>query len=68
MGDLDTWFKPLPLASDVPAYLPRFGSAAIDATDCANVLGDLQDTPRPQGLACDIGAIEADYIFVGEFD
>ena len=68
VGDLDSWFKPLALASDVPAYLPRFGRAAIDATDCANVPGDLQDTPRPQGLACDIGAIEADYIFVGEFD
>ena len=68
VSDLDTWFKPLALESDVPAYLPRFGHPAIDATDCVNVSGDLQGTPRPQGLSCDIGAIEADYIFVGEFD
>ena len=67
-GDLDSWFKPLTLASDVPAYVPRFGRGAIDATDCVAVPGDLLATPRPQGVACDIGAIEADYIFVGEFD
>ena len=68
VGDLASWFKPLAIASDMPAYLPRFGHPAIDATDCVDVPGDLQGTPRPQGLSCDIGAIEADYIFVGEFD
>jgi CSLREA domain-containing protein len=64
----DGWFKPLTLEADMPSYPPRFGSPGIDAVQCGDVASDQQDTPRPQGPSCDIGAIEADYIFVGEFD
>jgi len=53
---------------------PRFGGAVIDAaTDCALLdqsasIEDQHETLRPQGPACDLGAIEADYMFVSGFD
>jgi len=33
-----------------------------------NVTGDQHGTARPQGTKCDLGAIEADYIFVDGFE
>ena len=52
---------------------PRWGSPVIDAaTDCtdgfgASIISDVRGTHRPQGAACDIGAVEADYVFVDAF-
>jgi CSLREA domain-containing protein len=57
-----------------PIAFPAYGSPVIDAAnDCNDAFGlvvseDLQGTPRPQGPKCDIGAIEADYIFVNGFE
>jgi CSLREA domain-containing protein len=57
-----------------PIAFPAYGSPVIDAAnDCDDAFGqvvseDLQGTPRPQGAKCDIGAIEADYIFVDGFE
>jgi hypothetical protein len=76
---LGSWFKTLDPARSMAAYEPRFGAPAIDATGClliqANpafpdplVKSDMRGTVRPQGPSCDLGAIEADYVFVGEFD
>ena len=72
------WFKTLDPARAMAAYEPRFSAPAIDATGCLMqpnatfpdplVASDLRGTARPQGSACDLGAIEADYVFVGEFD
>lgn len=66
--------KPLDVSA-TPAYMPIWKSPAIDAaTSCNDLTGhgvsaDQHDTPRsqPQGGACDLGAIEADYIFVDGF-
>ena len=60
--------------SATPAYMPIWNSPAIDAaTNCQDlasqtVTADQHGTLRPQGNACDLGAIEADYIFVDGFD
>ncbi|HXD83025.1 MAG TPA: choice-of-anchor Q domain-containing protein, partial [Rudaea sp.] len=60
-------------ASATPAYMPIWKSPAIDAAanckDLASttVTADQHGTARPQGNACDLGAIEADYIFVDGF-
>ncbi len=57
-----------------PILFPKYGSPVIDAAiDCDDAFGnvvaeDLQGTPRPQGPKCDIGAIEADYIFANGFE
>ena len=57
-----------------PGYLPLYGSVVIDAAATCQDLAaqtvsvDQHDTPRPQGANCDLGAIEADYIFVDGFD
>ncbi len=57
-----------------PIVFPAYASPVIDAAnDCDDAFGqvvseDLQGTPRPQGPKCDIGAIEADYIFVNGFE
>jgi CSLREA domain-containing protein len=57
-----------------PIVFPAYRSPVIDAAnDCDDAFGqvvskDLQGTPRPQGPKCDIGAIEADYIFVNGFE
>ena len=77
MATLDGWYRILDEAAALPAYIPRFGNPAIDSTDCNRVVEyfgsvvnnkDMNATPRPQGIACDLGAIESDYIFVGEFE
>jgi len=67
-------FRPPDPGAGRPHYMPVYRSAVIDAaTSCFdfNILpvdADQRGTARPQGSACDLGAIEADYIFVGEFD
>ena len=72
-GDFARLFRP-PDPNMPPAYIPRYGSAVIDAAATCNdlaalaVTADQQGTPRPQGSACDLGAIEADYIFVNGFE
>jgi hypothetical protein len=52
--------------------VPKQGSAAIDALTCTSgfVRNDQRDVSRPQGPACDIGAVEydGDYIFANGFD
>lgn len=65
-----------PLAPNVGGryvMFPQFGSPLIDAAvDCMDAFGtivpdDELGTPRPQGAKCDLGAIEADYIFADGF-
>jgi hypothetical protein len=57
----------------LPGFMPLYGSSAIDAAanckDLANatVSSDQNGTSRPQRGGCDLGAIEADYVFVGTF-
>jgi hypothetical protein len=55
-----------------PTMVPKQGSAAIDALTCTSgfVRNDQRDVSRPQGPACDIGAVEydGDYIFANGFD
>lgn len=70
--------KPLDLSSDTPGYMPVFHSPAIDNVSCTvtptpafsypAITDDMQETARPQGSLCDIGAIETDYIFPDGFD
>lgn len=56
-----------------PGYLPLYHSALINAAATCQDLAaqavsvDQHDTPRPQGAKCDLGAIEADYIFFDGF-
>jgi hypothetical protein len=64
-------FRPLdPNTTPWPGYMPIWHSVLVDATvscndfDAMPVTADQHGTPRPQGANCDIGAIEADYIFV----
>jgi len=69
-------FRPLDPDAARPHYLPVYRSAVIDAAASCNDLSippvDVDDdqlgTARPQGSACDLGAIEADYVFVDGFD
>jgi len=57
-----------------PGYVPLYKGAPIDAAQTCNdlatqvVASDQHDTYRPQGAKCDLGAIEADYIFVDGFE
>ncbi len=74
-GTFAQLFHPLDVnTTPWPGYLPLYHSAVIDAAatclDLAaqTVVNDQHDTARPQGAACDLGAIEADYIFVGDFE
>jgi hypothetical protein len=73
-GSLAELFRPLDLSGTAwPAYMPRYGSKIIDAATCSDgtaqpPTNDQHGTTRPQGPQCDLGAIEADYIFVGVFD
>ena len=66
-------FLPLNLSTAWPGYMPVYHSAVIDAAANCNDLNaqpvnaDQHGTPRPQGSQCDIGAIEADYIFFDGF-
>lgn len=60
-------------AREQPAYVPRYKSMVIDAahactdTDGGTVAVDQRGTPRPQGAKCDLGSVEADYLFVDGF-
>ncbi len=74
-GSVANNLKPLSVSNDGTwAMMPRYGSAVIDAAlDCKKLdnttaVVDQHATARPQGPACDLGAVEADYIFVGEFE
>ena len=73
-GSLVGQFRPLAENAALPFYMPVYSSDVIDtASSCddSNLLTvgqDMLSTPRPQGAGCDIGAIEADYIFVDDFD
>jgi len=54
-----------------PTMLPGFGSGAIDAVDCDPAVSvDQRGVSRPQGEACDIGAVEVltDAIFADGFE
>jgi hypothetical protein len=57
-----------------PGYLPILHGPAVDAAatcqDLASqtVTADQHGATRPNGNACDLGAIEADYIFVDGFE
>ena len=72
-GTISQLFRPFDENKTLPAYVPAYGSAAIDAAaTCTDLFGDplTRDehaTARPQGGKCDLGAIESDYIFVGTF-
>jgi CSLREA domain-containing protein len=63
-------FRTLDSNAPMPAYMPVYHSTLIDAAasckdeNLSSVTADQYATARPQGNACDIGAIEADYIFV----
>jgi hypothetical protein len=63
-------FRPADPGAERPHYMPVYRSAVIDAAGSCfdhNVLmvdADQLGTPRPQGSTCDLGAIEADYVFV----
>ena len=70
-GDL-TLFRPPSPGTGRPHYMPAYGSAVIDAAaTCNNPIESLDTdqlgTARPQASACDLGAIEADYVFVDGF-
>lgn len=52
-----------------PTMRPETGSVAIDSGTCVGPSFDQRAAPRPQGIACDIGAVEfVDPIFAGGFD
>lgn len=54
-----------------PTHMPRFDSPAVDAggATCAATPGDQRGVARPQGPACDIGAVEwNDLIFQDNFE
>ena len=73
-ASLGAAFRPLAEQAALPYYMPVYASAVIDSAASCNdsnlvpVATDGLSKPRPQGAACDIGAIEADYVFVGTFD
>jgi CSLREA domain-containing protein len=56
------------------SFRPVYGSGVINAAvncgllDNSPLASDQGGTPRPQGQACDLGAIETDYVFVGGFE
>lgn len=74
-GSFAQLFHPLDVnATPWPGFQPLYHSAVINvAATCQDlaeqtVSVDQHDTPRPQGANCDLGAIEADYVFVDGFD
>ena len=73
-GSLAELFRPIDLSGTAwPAYVPRYGSKIIDAAPCSDgtvqpPTDDQHGTARPQGAQCDLGAIEADYVFVDDFN
>jgi len=73
-GTFAQLFHPLDVnTTPWPGYLPLYHSAVIDAAATCQDLAaqsvgvDQHGTPRPQGANCDLGAIEADYIFIDGF-
>jgi hypothetical protein len=73
-GTFAQLFHPLDVnTTPWPGYLPLYHSAVIDAAATCQDLAaqtvsvDQHGTPRPQAANCDLGAIEADYIFVDGF-
>jgi hypothetical protein len=72
-GSLADLFRPLDLSTTAwPGYMPAYRSKIIDAAACSDgtlqpPTDDQHGTPRPQGAQCDLGAIEADYVFVSDF-
>jgi hypothetical protein len=74
-GTFAQLFHPLDVSTTPwPGYMPLYHSTVIDAAaTCLDlaalpVANDQHDTLRPQGANCDLGAIEADYIFVDGFE
>ena len=73
-GTFAQLFRPLNLSTVWPGYMPAYHSAVVDAAANCNDLNaqlvnaDQHGTPRPQGSQCDIGAIEADYIFFNGYE
>jgi len=73
-GTFAQLFLPANLSTVWIGYVPVYHSAVIDAAANCNdlngqpVSADQHGTPRPQGSQCDIGAIEADYIFFDGFE
>jgi hypothetical protein len=64
-----------PTVTPWPTYMPVYHGSAINAAAACTGIGgsevfadDQHATSRPQGNACDLGAIEADYVFVDGFD
>jgi len=73
-GTFAQLFHPLDVnTTPWPGYLPLYHSAVINAAATCQDLAaqtvsvDQHDTPRPQGANCDLGAIEADYLFADSF-
>ena len=66
-----------PVAHGLDGYwiaMPVYKSPEIDAAlDCKDAFGDqvttdVESVSRPQGEACDVGAVESDYIFASDFE
>jgi hypothetical protein len=67
--------NPAAIAADGTwSQVPRYGGALINAAaDCELINAsteteDQHDIPRPQGNACDVGAVETDYVFADGFE
>jgi hypothetical protein len=73
-SSLEAALRPLPESNALPVYMPLPARVLVDAATSCNdssllrVAVDAQSTSRPQGSAWDIGAIEADYVFVNGFN
>jgi CSLREA domain-containing protein len=74
-GAVTQTLKPLAANADGTfSFLPVYASSVIDAAvncallDNSTLANDQHGTLRPQTLACDLGAIETDYVFVGTFE
>jgi CSLREA domain-containing protein len=66
-----------PVAQGLDGYwvaMPVYKSPVIDAArDCEDAFGnqvttDVEGVSRPQGEACDVGAVESDYVFAADFE
>lgn len=74
LAPLAAVFWPIAENAPLPTYMPLYAGAVIDSAASCNdsdlglVSTDGLSKPRPQGAACDIGSIEADYVFVDRFD
>jgi hypothetical protein len=73
IGSADPLLSPLGhYGGPTPTLVPKQGSSAIDALTCTAgfVRDDQRGVSRPQGVRCDVGAVEygGDYIFGNGFD